>query len=73
MWIETCHINVQGKTTVSRPTRACGLKHCVIKPGYWSLPVAPHAGVWIETLWMADMLLSIVVAPHAGVWIETQT
>ena len=33
--------------------------------------VAPHAGAWIETLYMIQEKLKNGVAPHAGAWIET--
>ena len=33
--------------------------------------VAPHAGAWIETLYIYYYKLSDTVAPHAGAWIET--
>ncbi len=33
--------------------------------------VAPHAGVWIETV-LVDEDIKVLVAPHAGVWIETE-
>src|SRR5690606_31678627 len=31
----------------------------------------PHAGAWIETLYMRCNLRLTTVAPHAGAWIET--
>ncbi len=33
--------------------------------------VAPHAGVWIETMGCIQAMQTNFVAPHAGVWIET--
>ena len=33
--------------------------------------VAPHAGAWIETLWVIILEGGEEVAPHAGAWIET--
>ena len=33
--------------------------------------VAPHAGAWIETAFVAAKMSLIAVAPHAGAWIET--
>ncbi len=34
--------------------------------------VAPHAGAWIETVYMAwGEIWQVDVAPHAGAWIET--
>ena len=35
-------------------------------------PVTPHAGVWIETFHVYQMLTCVYVTPHAGVWIETE-
>ena len=35
------------------------------------LPVAPHAGAWIETLKKENIFDADYVAPHAGAWIET--
>ena len=32
--------------------------------------VAPHAGVWIEIVYVGVVLMRGAVAPHAGVWIE---
>ena len=34
------------------------------------MPVAPHAGVWIEIRLSDAHELKLLVAPHAGVWIE---
>ena len=36
-----------------------------------TVTVAPHAGAWIETLFLLCSLLLAHVAPHAGAWIET--
>ena len=33
--------------------------------------VAPHAGAWIETVYMQGLSRMWNVAPHAGAWIET--
>ena len=33
--------------------------------------VAPHAGAWIETLYILVHIVHLQVAPHAGAWIET--
>jgi len=33
--------------------------------------VAPHAGAWIETLYIGQDSSQAYVAPHAGAWIET--
>ena len=33
--------------------------------------VAPHAGAWIETDFVDDIISYADVAPHAGAWIET--
>ena len=35
------------------------------------IPVAPHAGAWIETSAPTPADRVIEVAPHAGAWIET--
>jgi len=35
------------------------------------IPVAPHAGAWIETGLRRHIRLDGFVAPHAGAWIET--
>ena len=35
------------------------------------LPVAPHAGAWIETAILLLQHVIVEVAPHAGAWIET--
>ncbi len=35
------------------------------------IPVAPHAGAWIETIIKAIKMKVKKVAPHAGAWIET--
>ena len=34
--------------------------------------VTPHAGVWIETLFLIAHFGRVGVTPHAGVWIETR-
>ena len=34
--------------------------------------VTPHAGVWIETLYIQGDEEKKTVTPHAGVWIETR-
>ena len=34
------------------------------------IQVAPHAGAWIEILWLASGGFYTEVAPHAGAWIE---
>ena len=34
------------------------------------LPVAPHAGAWIEAMPTSDRAFFNYVAPHAGAWIE---
>ena len=35
------------------------------------VPVAPHAGAWIETQRVDSPRMGPGVAPHAGAWIET--
>ncbi len=35
--------------------------------------VAPHAGAWIETVYLYADCEHLSVAPHAGAWIETKT
>ena len=42
-----------------------------VKPRSARWQVAPHAGAWIETPFIAGMQLFPNVAPHAGAWIET--
>jgi len=37
-----------------------------------AINVAPHAGAWIETLYVRVRARSEAVAPHAGAWIETR-
>ncbi len=32
--------------------------------------VTPRAGVWIEMIYMIEMICSTNVTPRAGVWIE---
>jgi len=50
--------------------RARGLKQ--FYPSDWTRDtVAPHAGAWIETLYMQVIIGDGLVAPHAGAWIET--
>ena len=54
----------------SLPVRECGLKcrnlFCLCK-----MPmVTPRAGVWIEMIYMIEMICSTNVTPRAGVWIE---
>ena len=51
--------------------RVRGLKFEILSLCGVELPVAPHAGTWIEI----DLLMQIgqlrhLVAPHAGAWIE---
>jgi len=36
-----------------------------------TVPVAPHAGAWIETCIREHSTIPQIVAPHAGAWIET--
>ena len=36
------------------------------------VPVAPHAGAWIETAFLSYCPSDEQVAPHAGAWIETR-
>jgi len=58
---------------VSRPTRARGLKPYSGGCSTPIIPVAPHAGAWIETnLGHFGSSVICVVAPHAGAWIETR-
>jgi len=50
--------------------QACGLKLII----FWRKSISsvtPHAGVWIETLWLWKYHRRVWVTPHAGVWIET--
>ena len=48
-----------------------GLKLQGVENAPTSLPVAPHAGAWIETYGLSSSSWSWV-APHAGAWIETK-
>ena len=57
---------------LSRPTRARGLKPHQDDQRHRLLPVAPHAGAWIETATPPIPGHPTVVAPHAGAWIETE-
>ena len=34
------------------------------------MAVAPHAGAWIEMIWLCLYTSMPIVAPHAGAWIE---
>ena len=56
---------------LSRPTRARGLKPRTDVEFRVPLPVAPHAGAWIETWSRIRGRGRDIVAPHAGAWIET--
>ncbi len=51
--------------------RGCGLKLADLKDKAVEQLVAPHAGVWIETMDEYTEQRVKNVAPHAGVWIET--
>jgi len=55
----------------SRPMRARGLKLVNAKYFLAEVPVAPHAGAWIETIPVFAPTHFKLVAPHAGAWIET--
>ncbi len=57
---------------MSRPMRARGLKLEKISYSMIDIYVAPHAGAWIETIFIGTLLAPSIVAPHAGAWIETR-
>ena len=71
MWIETAASAYTGDLSTSRPIGACGLKPFHSTLDHHPCIVAPHRGVWIETLIPAIVTDIIFVAPHRGVWIET--
>ena len=72
VWIETLTLcNVGKRNLVSRPTRACGLKHLVCRLTSHLSQVTPHTGVWIETDRSLQRSEYLGVTPHTGVWIET--
>ena len=56
---------------LSRPMRARGSKLISSRRQRREVAVAPHAGAWIETPFIARYSTSTCVAPHAGAWIET--
>ena len=51
--------------------RVRGLKPILTQRKIRPVAVAPHAGAWIETLYLCHNVLRNLVAPHAGAWIET--
>ena len=55
---------------MSRPLRACGLKHTDSVIGSMFNGRA-FTGVWIETVSVVGKVDGFVVAPFTGVWIET--
>ena len=52
--------------------RARGLKPVNYTECGLTSDVAPHAGAWIETLFVRNAEGKTMVAPHAGAWIETK-
>ena len=52
--------------------RVRGLKLLLLRAFPAPRGVAPHAGAWIETHGIPDLIRPITVAPHAGAWIETE-
>ena len=54
----------------SLPTRGRGLKLKIRAPIQTYLPVAPHAGAWIEIQQSAFEQPPHLSPPHAGAWIE---
>ena len=58
---------------MSRPLRARGLKHILIRQLTFQKIVAPPAGAWIETISTQPRNDILRVAPPAGAWIETYT
>ena len=57
--------------SLSRPSRARGLKLNVGTQPRISNVVAPFAGAWIETVGQGYVYAQCEVAPFAGAWIET--
>ena len=55
----------------SHPMRVRGLKLRILPLRANCMNVAPHAGAWIETIYMGCIRKIRRVAPHAGAWIET--
>ena len=51
--------------------RVRGLKHPKKWKGKKAFWVAPRAGAWIETVFIANISTLKIVAPRAGAWIET--
>ena len=58
---------------MSHPSRVRGLKRVEGKEGVTTIKVAPLAGAWIETNYIALRMWKRNVAPLAGAWIETAT
>ena len=56
---------------MSLPPRERGLKPVKGTALIGALPVAPPAGAWIETFYVANISNRSYVAPPAGAWIET--
>ena len=56
--------------TLSRPSRARGLKYLFDEAINSIDEVAPLAGAWIEMLFGSTIIGSYSVAPLAGAWIE---
>jgi len=50
--------------------RVRGLKCSSYIANRLTLPVAPHAGAWIEMHLIREAEERLKVAPHAGAWIE---
>ena len=59
------------KVVLSLLMRERGLKHILYLKTIVAFSVAPHAGAWIETSYVANGGRINGVAPHAGAWIET--
>ena len=53
--------------------RERGLKSVVAGCRHHAVPVAPHAGAWIEISRSPETGSTSTVAPHAGAWIEICT
>ena len=54
----------------SHPMRVRGLKYYAGGGIIREVPVAPHAGAWIEITLDQTKIDRYDVAPHAGAWIE---
>ena len=70
-WIETDKVYSSKVFTLSRPSRARGLKRLAANSAAIRREVAPLAGAWIETCASRHRQPSSRVAPLAGAWIET--